>query len=131
MTDTGDRREIGRTFDTEREAKKWGHGQETVYRDPNRKPPSEENFAHLFERWLTGAAAGRTRDTTVKAYRRYGQPLIRALGTKPLKALIPTDFQTVYAQMLREGKSTSTVYHAHVVAHRSLDEAVNWGLYSV
>ena len=127
--DTGQRHEIGRTFDTEREAKKWGREQEMAYReDPNRKPPSEEAFAEFFEKWLEGVAASRVRDTTTKAYRRYAKPVIRALGRKPLKALTPADFQSVYADMLKEGKATSTVHHTHVVAHSSLDEAVNWGL---
>ena len=127
--ETGKRREITQTFDTKKEAKNWAEKEAAIYReDPNRKPPSEETFADFFERWLTGTAAGRTRDTTVKAYRRYGQPLIRVLGTKPLKALTPADFQSIYADMIQQGRATSTIHHTHVVAHSSLDEAVNWGL---
>lgn len=126
---TGKRREMTQTFATEREAKKWSREQEMAFRDdPNRKPPSDETFAEFFERWLDGVAAARTRDTTTKAYRRYGHPLIRAVGGKPLKLLTPMDFQAVYAQMLQDGKATSTIHHTHVVAHSSLDEAVNWGL---
>lgn len=30
--------------------------------------------------------------------------------------------------MLKSGKATSTIHHTHVVAHSSLNEAVNWGL---
>jgi len=49
--DTGKRHETTKTFDTERKAKKWSREQEMSYReDPNQKPPSEETFAHLFER---------------------------------------------------------------------------------
>ena len=127
--ETGDRHEIGRTFDKERAAKKWGREQEMSYReDPNRKPPSEETFSSFFEKWLEGTAASRTRDTTAKAYRRYGKPLIRAIGNKSLKALTPADFQSIYSAMLKQGRATSTINHTHVVAHSSLDEAVNWGL---
>lgn len=127
--DTGKRRETTRTFATEREAKKWSREQEMAYRtDPNRRPPSEETFAQFFDRWLEGTAAGRTRDTTTKVYRRYGQPLIRTIGHKPLKALTPGDFQAIYARMLKDGKATSTIHHTHVVAHSALDEAVHWGL---
>ncbi len=32
------------------------------------------------------------------------------------------------AEMIIEGKAKSTVHQTHVVAHSSLDEAVNWGL---
>ena len=127
--DTGKRRETSQTFGTEREAKKWGRAQEAEYREnPNRKPPSETSFEEYFERWLQGTVAARTRDTTTKVYRRYGKPLLTALGQKPLRALTPADFQAVYAQMVKDGKATSTIHHTHVVAHSSLKEAVNWGL---
>ena len=127
--ETGKRCETSHTFATEREAKKWGREQEAEYRtDPNRKPPSEETFATFCDRWLEGVAAARTRDTTVKAYRRYAKPLIAAFGHKALKALTPGDFQAVYAQMLKGGKATSTIHHTHVVGRSALDEAVSWGL---
>ncbi len=127
--ETGKRHELTQTFDTKREAKQWAETEAARYReDPNRKPPSEETFAEFFERWVDGVAAARTRDTTTKAYRRYAKPLIRSLGRKPLKALTPADFQSVYADMLKEGKATSTIHHTHVVAHSALKEAVNWGL---
>lgn len=127
--DSGKRMETSATFATEREAKKWSREKEIQYReDPNQKPPSEETFTSLFDRWLTGVAAARTRDTTTKAYGRYAKPLIRAVGQKPLKALTPADFQAVFAAMLQEGKATSTIHHTYVVAHSALDAAVNWGL---
>ncbi len=127
--ETGQRHEMSRTFDTEREAKKWGREQEAEYRNnPNRKPPSEETLASFFMKWLEGTAAGRVRDTTLMSYHRYGAPLLNALGSKPLKALTPGDFQAIYAAMRKQGRATSTISHTHVVAHSSLDEAVNWGL---
>lgn len=128
-SETGKRHELTQVFETKAEAKNWAEKEAVTYReDPNRKPPSEETFADLFQRWLEGVAAGRTRDTTTKAYGRYGQPLLRTFGEKPLKSLTPEDFQAVYSTMIKEGKATSTIHHTHVVAHSSLDEAVNWGL---
>ncbi|AUW93066.1 hypothetical protein BXT84_03130 [Sulfobacillus thermotolerans] len=71
----GKRHELTQTFDTKREAKQWAETEAARYReDPNRKPPSEVTFTELFEKWLNGVAAARTRDTTVIAYRRYGKP---------------------------------------------------------
>lgn len=126
---TGKRREMSQTFATEREAKKWSREQEQAFRDdPNRKPPSEETLATFFQRWLDGVAAVRTRDTTTKAYGRYARPFLRVLGQKPLKFLVPADFRRVYAQMLKDGKATSTIHHTHVVAHSALQHAVNEGL---
>jgi hypothetical protein len=83
--ETGKRRELTQTFNTKREAKQWAEKEASQYRDdPNRKAPSEETFADFFERWLTGTAGGRTRDTTVMAYRRYAKPLVRANIIKKL-----------------------------------------------
>lgn len=127
--DTGKRHELTQTFDTKREAKQWAEKEATQYRDdPNRKPPSEATYAAFFAQWLDGVAAARTRDTTVKAYRRYGKPLMQALGTKTLKSLTPADFQAVLTQLLQDGRATSTIHHTYVVAHSSLDQAVSWGL---
>ena len=127
--DTGKRRELTKTFATKRDAKNWAEAEAEHYReDPHRKPPSEETFALFFKKWLEGTAAGRVRDTTLLTYQRYAAPLLAAFGPRPLRGLTPSDFQVLYADMLKEGKATSTVHHTHVVAHSALDEAVNWGL---
>ncbi|MBX5466877.1 MAG: tyrosine-type recombinase/integrase [Firmicutes bacterium] len=118
-----------KTFERKAEAQQWVDEALAEHRrEPAWRPPSEETFAEFYERWLNSVAATRVRDTTVKAYRRYGAPLIQALGQKPLKSLSPSDFQTVYAQMLMAGRATSTIHHTHVVAHSALDQAVAWGL---
>lgn len=128
-SETGKRRELTQTFDTKREAKQWAETEAAKYReDPNRKPPSEETFASFFTAWIDGVAAARTRDTTAKAYRRYGKPLLQAVGHKPLKALTPGDFQSILTQMIKDGRATSTIHHVYVVAHSSLDHAVSLGL---
>ena len=127
--DTGKRHEINQTFDTKKAAKNWAEKEALQYReDPNRKPPSDETFASFFQKWLDSTAAGRVRDTTLLTYQRYAAPLLETMGSRPLKSLTPGDFRGVYADMLKGGKATSTVHHTHVVAHSSLDEAVNWGL---
>lgn len=78
--ETGKRTELTQTFDKKKEAKNWAETEAAKYReDPNRKPPSEETFADFFTRWLEGVVSTRTRDTTVKAYRRYATPLLRSL----------------------------------------------------
>ncbi len=128
-SETGKRHETSRTFATERDAKRWGREQELAYRDdPTRRPPSDETFGSFFARWLDGVAASRVRDTTVGAYRRYGRPLVKELGNRTLKSLLPSDFQAIYAAMIQDGKASSTVHHTHVVAHSALNEAVSWGL---
>ncbi len=55
--ETGKRIEMNRTFDMKKEAKAWAETEAATSReDPNRKPPSEETFAHFFEKWLQGTA---------------------------------------------------------------------------
>lgn len=128
--DTGKRREMTKTFDTKKDAKNWAEKEAAQYRDdPNRKPPSEETLGEYLNRWLNDVAAGRIRDTTLIAYRRYVKPVTtRAIAQKPLKSLTALDLQGVYTEMTKAGKAAMTVRHTLTVVRDALSDAVEWGM---
>ena len=101
--ETGERHEIGRTFDTEREAKKWGREQEMAYRqDPNRKPPSEETVEEFLDQWFPKMLSQRSlRPSSIARYRADMDHVKRLIGSKPLKNLTPTDIQAVYVHFFK------------------------------
>lgn len=72
---TGQRRETSQTVATEREAKIWSRNQEMQLRqDPNRKPPSEEQFGPYLARWMDEVARTQLRETP-------GTPIMTPLST--------------------------------------------------
>ncbi len=129
-SETGKRHECTQTFDTKKDAKNWAEKEAAQYRDdPNRKPPSEETLGAYLNRWLNDVAAGRIRDTTLIAYRRYVKPVTtRAIAQKPLKSLTALDLQGVYTEMTKAGKAAMTVRHTHTVVREALSDAVEWGM---
>jgi len=50
------------------------------------------------------------------------------IGKFKLKDLRPDHIQSLYNQKLEEGKSLSTLRIIHAVLHRSLNQAIKWGL---
>lgn len=128
--ETGDRHEIGRTFDTERAAKKWGREQEIQYReDPNRKPPSVETVQEYLERWFPQMLTRRSlTPSSVARYRADMAHVVRLIGQRQLNTLGPLDIQNVYTTLLAEGKAPATVRHVRVIIHGALQDAVSWDL---
>jgi len=68
---------------------------------------------------------------TPRSVERYAGSLLhvrRALGSKKLQAIRPTDLASLYADMAKAGLKARTVKHVHVVFHRALEQAKLWGL---
>ena len=98
--------------------------------------PSNETFGDYLERWLESTSAT-VRPTTVRGYTSMiRKHFIPALGHIPLAKLRPIDLQQYYATALKKGRkdgrgtslSPQTVLHHHRLIHRTLEQAVKWGL---
>ena len=120
------------TFARRVDAQKWVDATITEHRrTPQYRPPSDITVGAYFAQWLDEAVASRVQDTTLVAYRRYVQPILKEFSEKPLAALSAMDLQGLYSRMLEAGKATSTVRHVHVMAHSALAEAVRMDLIPV
>lgn len=128
--ETGDRKETSETFDTEREAKKWGREQEIKFReDPNRRPPSNQPLADFLREWLRIKDTTELEPKTLENYHDMAAHSIRELGSRPLSSLTTLEIQQFYAKLSEEQhKSPRTVNLVHTVLKMALDAAVDWGL---
>jgi integrase len=87
-----------------------------------------ETVAAFLERWLATAET-RVRPKSHRRYREIvGLYLIPGLGKHKLTGLRPDHIQTLYADMLKAGKSPSLVTYTHVILSGALKQAARWGL---
>jgi integrase len=75
------------------------------YVKPNLSPRTAEGYEHIIKRYI-----------------------IPKLGNLTLVHLKPEHLQHFYSTELNTGLSAQTVRHHHMVIHKSLDSAVEWGL---
>jgi integrase len=73
-------------------------------------------------------------NVSTRTYERYEQ-LIRihvrpTLGRRKLQQMVPTDFTTLYSELLIKGLSANTVRHVHVAARTMIQDALRWGYVS-
>ena len=80
------------------------------------------------ERWLAGVRPSLRYAT----WRRYRELLrlhvVPYLGGQPLQRLEPQQVEHLYALLLKQGLSTTTVHHVHAVLHRMVGAAVRHGI---
>jgi integrase len=98
-----------------------------VLRDRDRGLPivgERQTTAQFLTSWLgivqstIGLGTWKTYEEIVRLH------LVPTLGAVPLGKLTPQHVQTLYAQKLDAGLSTTTVHHIHAVLHRALESAV-------
>ena len=82
------------------------------------------------DEWLAYKRA----NVSTRTYERYEQ-LIRIhvrpyLGGRKLQQIMPTDFTTLYSELLVKGLSANTVRHVHVAARTMIQDALRWGYVS-
>ena len=80
-------------------------------------------------RWLEDSVKGNVRHRTYGNYRSHVRHhIVPALGRIKLKNLSPAHVQGLYRSKLDSGLSPASVRYIHAVLHRSLKQAVKWGL---
>jgi integrase len=97
--------------------------------------PSKETVTSYLREWLDSARAT-IRPSTWKSYRMNAEShVIPRLGAVPLQALRTTQLNSLYADLLRDGRrrngqgglSPRSVRYVHVIIRRALADAVRWG----
>ena len=87
-----------------------------------------ETFGHFWEVWLPGMQP-HLRSRTLQRYEELGRlHLLPVLGRVQLSQLGPQHVREVHRRMLDAGISPTTAHHAHAVLHRTLADAVRWGM---
>ncbi len=95
----------------------------------NYMKPGKTTVAAYLDRWLADYAKPYLSPRTIEGYehimKRY---IIPKLGNHTLVHLKPEHLQHFYSAELNTGLSAQTVRHHHMVMHKALDNAVEWGL---
>ena len=115
-------------FKTQREARDWLQETRVQVQNGLTLAAAQITVASFLRKWLTNYQDS-IRPKTYQQYRQIiNQYLVPGIGTVKLKDLRPDQIQTFYTQQSREGKSLRTILLIHSVLHRSLNQALRWGL---
>ena len=86
-------------------------------------------LADFLDRYMQDVAAHTLRPKTIESYAYLVRMHIKpALGAYQLSALRPDHLQKLYSLKLSSGLSRRTVQYIHAVLHKTLDQAMKWGL---
>ena len=93
-------------------------------------PPSERlTLKQYLERWLRDYVRPSLSPKTSEGYEHICQHhLVPNLGSIKLSDLRPEHLQHYYSEKLSSGLSAQTVRHHHMLIHKALETAVQWGL---
>jgi integrase len=114
---------------TQKEIRDWLLEMRSAQRSGTFIEQDKITLAQFLDRYLADVAAHTLRPKTLEAY----EYLIRLhikpeLGPIRLAALRPDQLQRLYADKLNAGLSRRTVQFLHAVLHKSLSQALKWGL---
>lgn len=126
---TGERREMGRTFRTKREAEAWRDEHKAERHAGPVTRPSRSTLNDFLDRWLAGLndVSGRTREDYENLCRRY---LRAVLGGRRLDQLHSEMIREMLATLARpeseggRGLAPRTVQYVHAVLRLALNQAV-------
>jgi integrase len=98
--------------------------------------PGKIYLAAFLQRWLRDYVTPNLSPRTAEGYREICQRhIIPVLGSMTLNDLKPSDIQSYYSDKLAKGRcdgrgplSAQSVRHHHMVLHKALDCAMQWGL---
>jgi integrase len=86
-------------------------------------------LADFLDRYMADVAAHNLRPKTIEAYESLIRIHIRpALGSLKLSQLRPDHLQSLYSEKRKSGLSNRTVQFIHSILHKTLDQALKWGL---
>jgi integrase len=120
-----------KTGRTQKTVKDWLLQQRNAIQQNTWTENTSLTTGELLTRWYEEVAAISLRPKTLESY----ESLLRnhihpELGTIKLDAFRPEMLQRFYKQKLASGLSNRTVRYIHAIVHRTLDQAVRWGLVS-
>ena len=95
----------------------------------NYLPPGKVTLAEYLSRWLQDYVTPNLSPRTAEGYEYIiAQYIAPKLGSHILTGLRPEHLQQFYAVEIASGLSNQTVRHFHMLLHKALDNAVEWGL---
>lgn len=114
---------------TQKEVKDWLHMQKEALRVGLWTDSEQLTLGEFLDKFMTDVAAHTLRPRTIESYHYIINKHIKPeIGTIKLSQLRPEQLQNLYSLKLNQGLSNRTVQYIHSVIHRSLNQALKWGL---
>jgi len=114
---------------TQKEAKDWLMAQRQAVSEGMWVESEKATLGEYLDRWMADVVTHKLRPKTVQSYAYLIRLHIKPeLGHIKLTSLRPDQVQALYARKMQAGLSGRTVQYIHAVLHRSLEQAVKWGL---
>jgi integrase len=86
-------------------------------------------FSTFIDRYMTDVASHTLRPKTLESYNSLIRThLLPEFGNVRLTMLRPDQLQKMYSTKLTSGLSTRTVHYLHAIMHKTLEQALRWGL---
>jgi len=120
----------GKSAKTQAEVRDWLHNERQKLRKGIYTADDQIRLGDYLNRYMADVAVHSLRPRT---YERYSD-LIRKhinpeLGNIKLNELRPDQVQSFYTRKVNEGLSKATVQYIHAILHKSLKQALMWGLF--
>jgi integrase len=125
----GRRRQFKRSFRTKKQAQAALTELLAAHQSGTFVAPSRMPLREFVEPWLAGLQNQGRKPSTLRGYRvALGTHVLPRLGGTALQEIRASDLDAMYAEMLRAGRSMSTVHHVHAVINKLLNDAERKGL---
>ncbi|AEJ40798.1 Phage integrase [Sulfobacillus acidophilus TPY] len=127
--ETGQRKELTRTFATEREAKKWAREEEVKLRETWLSPQTLLTLTvnNVLDQWLDAKRLKPVARSTLESYIGHLRHVRQAFGNQLVKDISPSDIQKLYAS-LSHTHSPRTGQYVATLLRSALDWAVTMDL---
>jgi len=114
---------------TQKTIKEWLLSQREAIRDGLVVEDEKVTLGQFLDRYMSDVAAYTLRPKTLESYNSLIKIHIKpALGDIRVNQLRPAVVQKFYADKLESGLSRRTVQYIHSILHKTLDQALKWGL---
>ena len=128
---TGRRRQRGETAATKAEAERLLRRRLDEVDQGNVVSRSRGTLVSYLDYWLTNYAQPTLRPTTVEEYKGHiRRSIVPHLGQMELQRITPIRVQQLYALLLKEGRSSTTVRQIHAILRKAFGMAVEWQIVS-
>ena len=114
---------------TQKEVREWLVTQQNALRTGLLSKDDSVTVGDFLTNYMETVGAHTLRPKTIEAYYSLIRiNIIPVIGRIKLSALRPDHLQSLYSQKLEAGLSRRTVQFMHSIIHKSLDQALRWGL---
>ena len=118
-------------FKTQKEARDWLREQNQAVNEGLWVEKDNITLSDFLDRYMKDIGEHTLRPKTIESYSYLiRNHIVPEIGYVKLVQLRPDHLQALYSQKLNAGLSNRTVYYIHAVLHKTLEQALKWGLVS-